>query len=78
MEWRDSWCELGARRLKLAGLRLKLSANFLELSILNAPYLVSFAGRLAILRDMLRRDPPIPEFMLMIHESLEEELSGSG
>lgn len=46
--------------------------TFLEMAIMDAPYSLSYEGRLAVLPDMLRQDPPIPEYMLNIPQSLDE------
>lgn len=47
--------------------------HLLELRIMNVPYSVNFDDGLAVLPDMLRKDPPIPEYLLYVYASADRE-----
>ena len=48
--------------------------HLLMLKILNKPYSVSIDNMIAVLPDMLRKNPPIPEHMLNISTRAEEAM----
>ena len=47
--------------------------HLLDLKIMNVPYSVNFDGVLAVLPDMLRKDPPIPDDLLYVYASTDRE-----
>jgi hypothetical protein len=46
----------------------------LDLKIMNVPYSVSFDGGIAVMPDMLRKNPAIPEHMLYVYADANREV----
>lgn len=47
--------------------------HLLQIKIASAPYSVNFDGNLVVVPDMLRKDPPIPEYLLYVYASPDRE-----
>lgn len=48
--------------------------HLLDLKIMNVPYAVNFDGGIAIMPNMLRKDPSIPEHMLSIYANANRDV----